>query len=390
MLKLGVILHASEIGGGERHIQTLLNGLDKKKFNITLICMTSGKVLEDFLSGIESAIKIFKLGDEVQLKINKKVLKKIWYLQRLYFFWNVYKYFKANHYDIIHAHNPYSTTRYGLIAKIAGEPVIISTMHGTYEQFFIWKKGISRSFEKLKSKIRYKFVDLISKRIIAVSQVVKESLNRDIRINENKIVVIYNGVAVKKAKRTDYRKILSLSENYKIVSMIGHLRPEKGHEVFIKSMPVVLSIIPDVKFIILGEGPCRNYLEELAGKINVSKNVIFLGKNESPDDIIRISDIVVLSSHSEGLPLSLIESASWSRVLVATDVGGVKEIVKDGINGYLVKRGDYNALAKSIISLLKNEYLLKKMSIESYSIYLKNFTALQMIQETEKLYAGTI
>jgi glycosyltransferase involved in cell wall biosynthesis len=127
----------------------------------------------------------------------------------------------------------------------------------------------------------------------------------------------------------------------------------------------VLEAFPRVVFLIVGDGPLRGELEALTRALGVEKNVIFAGYREDVPRVLSVFDIKVLPSVTEGLPLAILEAMAMGKPVIATEVGGVKEILKDGETGFLVPPQDPEALSERIIYLLRNEDEARQLGIRA-------------------------
>lgn len=190
-------------------------------------------------------------------------------------------------------------------------------------------------------------------RIICVSSAVRDSFLSRYRINPEKTSVIHNGVdacrfspAVKNEK--DQRKT---------VTIIANFENAKGHIYFLTAAAIVCRVFPQVQFLLVGEGRLQESLQQFVAAQNLADHCQFLGKRTDIESILNRSDIFVLSSLTEGLPLSLLEAQYFGVATIATRVGGISEVVAHGINGLLVPPRNANALATAMLMLLRDDAL---------------------------------
>ncbi|MCK4400870.1 glycosyltransferase family 4 protein, partial [bacterium] len=212
-------------------------------------------------------------------------------------------------------------------------------------------------------------------------------------IPADKFEVIYNGVDldfwqknIPSQKVIVEKKIkLGLLENDKVIAAIGRLHPQKGHEYLLRAARKIITRMKNLKILIVGDGPMRDSLESLSERLGIKENVVFTGKRNDIKDILYLSDISVISSIREGFSNVVLESMACGKPVVATDVGGNKEIIINGENGFIVSSGDEDALADRILTLAGNEELTKKMGLATKET-VKNFSLSRMAYKTEKLY----
>ena len=196
---------------------------------------------------------------------------------------------------------------------------------------------------------------------IALSKKIEEELI-NYNFSKDKIYFIPNGVDIEKFKMPEDKK--ALKEKYgfinnKIITFVGRLSKQKGIEFLIEAFKNLS--IQGKHLLILGEGHLKEKLINYAESIGISKKVNFLGFCENVSDYLKISDLFVLSSISEGLSNALLEAMACGLPVVATKVSGNVDLIEDGINGFLVEPGNPKALASAIEKVLNDENLSKKM-----------------------------
>lgn len=234
------------------------------------------------------------------------------------------------------------------------------------------------------SRLKYREVDVI----IAVSKKVKEILLRD-GLKEEKIEVILSAVDLNRFSRLKdpsylYREF-NLSPEQPVVGIVAALAPHKDYWTFLRAAKIVKENMPEIKFLLVGEGELEKELKKLAKKLDLEKEVIFTGFREDVGEILSLLKVFVLSSREEGLGTSLLESMLVGVPIVATRTGGIPEIVKDGENGLLVPPKNPEKLAQGILELLKDESLRKKF-IGKGKEKVKEFSVEKMVDSTIEVY----
>lgn len=283
--------------------------------------------------------------------------------------------------DIIHSHlldmNFYSS----LAARFAGVPHIC-TEHGDIHH--VSKKINLNTYAKIIILSR------LSNKIIFVSQFTKDRFLDLAKLNPQKSAVIYNGINQKEYTSTaDIKKKkdeLGIKEDELIIGNVANLYPVKGHIYLLKAAKTVMKEFPNVKFIIVGKGGLGEELKNKADLFGIRSRVKFLGFREDVKELLTIMDIFTLASLSEGLPLSLIEAMASKVPIIATRVGGIPEVIEDGISGFLVPPADPDRLATAILHLLKNKNLMVSFAEKSYQRFIKQFTEETMISQYLNLY----
>lgn len=201
-------------------------------------------------------------------------------------------------------------------------------------------------------------------RVVALT----EDMRRECRkIHETDVSIVPVGITaipVSPQSRDTIRRQLRIGPDKKIILFGGNLRPVKRVEDLVRAMSHVSRIYPDAHLVVAGDGEERGRLEALAGDLELSGYVRFLGRwpSETMQDIMTASDIFVLPSESEGFPLTILEAMASGLPVVATDIRGMKEIVLEGVNGCLVPPKNPEALAEKIVFLLNHDALRQKQS----------------------------
>jgi glycosyltransferase involved in cell wall biosynthesis len=174
----------------------------------------------------------------------------------------------------------------------------------------------------------------------------------------------------------------------KLVGAFGRLAPVKNYPLFLEAARLVLEQEP-VSFVIAGDGPQRSQLESLAGRLGIADRVRFVGWLGNPYPLLSIVDLVVLTSSAEGFGLALLEAMALERPVVATAVGAVPEIVRDGVTGLLVPSREPAALASAIVRLLRDPSLRRALGRQGRELA-RQFSPTTMCDRVEEVYFSAI
>lgn len=271
------------------------------------------------------------------------------------------RYIRKNRFDIVHTHTSKAGFIGRLAAKITGVPIILHTIHG-----FPFDEGmnpIKKYFYVFLEKVASCFTDqLLSQN----SEDVQLALKYRICV-PNQITRIGNGIDINRFKPdsvgegtlSSFRKSLGVSDH--LVLMIAELIPRKGCFDFLKAMQKVLDAFPNVKGVLVGDGPLKSKLEKFKSRLGISESIILPCFQENVLGFLALADVYVLPSYREGLPRSIIEAMAMGKPVVATNIRGCREAVEDGRTGILVPVRDAQALAEAIIYLLQNEERAQEM-----------------------------
>ena len=185
-------------------------------------------------------------------------------------------------------------------------------------------------------------------------------------------------------KKKEYLKI---EKNYPIILSVGRLNKIKGHIYLIKALNILKIKYPNLRLLLIGDGPEKKILENKIGQLGLSKNILFLGEIRDLDIYYQLSDIFVLPSINEGFGLSVVEAMSNKLLAIATRVGGVPEIIEEGISGYMANPEDENSIAHVIDRILNlNEEEKKVIINNAYLNFKSKFSLEKMISNYESLY----
>lgn len=293
--------------------------------------------------------------------------------------------------DIVHTHfdippGPLAGLRYAKKKKI---PFIV-TYHGDWVDSYgglIRRVGVAFHNKYLVDTV-LSYADVI----ISPSDCYIDG-SKFLRKYKEKIVVIPNGINLKEFEifysKEECRKKLGLAINKKVILFFGYLSPYKGPEVLLKAMPRIIKDVPDALLIFAGKGVMRYELEILSSKLGVEKNVKFV---EFVDDILKplyfkSADVFILPStmSTESFGIVNLEAMACSVPIIASNIGGIPDVVKDGENGLLVQPKDSEALAEAIIHLLENEERREKMGTNGF-IKVKKYSWDNIAERTERIY----
>jgi glycosyltransferase involved in cell wall biosynthesis len=187
--------------------------------------------------------------------------------------------------------------------------------------------------------------------------------------NSSRVAVLYNAIdsshPVKLSGEKGIRKALGVATASKIITVVGRLSPEKGVDVFLNALKIVLNKKIDIHAIIVGDGQEKNALQKLTEDLGISKNVTFTGFSNTPGDYMLESDIIVLPSRSEGIPNVALEAMALGKPLIATAVGGTPEVVEHEKNGLLVPSEQPQTMADAIVRIVTDSALAEILAVNA-------------------------
>lgn len=336
-------------------ISTILPELDRTLFE-PMLCLWRDEIA-------------YPIPDDVTICILKKY--KPWHLFRAIL--RTRSLVKGWKPDIVYSHLSYVNLLTGLaLQTLHKRPIWIPCEHN----------NPALSLDPIRKKILGTMLRR-SDKIVAVSNGVRKACITILSLSSDKVTTIYNPLDLPSFTEKKNSKIkVSESEMFSLVAM-GRLTKQKDYPTMLKALKILREKIP-VRLKILGEGPLRNELKKMASDLNISEYVEFIGFVKTPFPIIKTSDVYVMSSIWEGLPMALIEAMACGVPVVSTRAAyGPEEIIVNGESGLLVNIGDYEGLADSIFRILMDHSLRKQISMAGNERVKNLFSKEKLIPELE-------
>jgi glycosyltransferase involved in cell wall biosynthesis len=226
-------------------------------------------------------------------------------------------------------------------------------------------------------------------KLIAVSRSIERKIAAEGRVGAP-IELIYNGVDLERYEQQE--PCCTLPEEYglepgaKLVGVVARLDPEKGHPTLLEAWPMVLRACPDAYLLIIGEGQRRSDLERQAAELRIAHRVVFTGRRDDIPAVTAALDVAVLPSYREAQGLAILEAMALRRPVVASKVGGIPEVIDDGVSGLLVPPHDAPALAEAITRLLKDHPFADMLGRAGHDVVHDRFCVEIMVKSIERIY----
>ena len=371
-------------GGAPSMMLAMLEALQNEGYDVHLLTGVTSESERDILAEVEKSSINVTVVNELQRDINP--------IKDLTALFKIRSFIKENNFDIIHTH----TAKAGFIgrqaARLAKAKIIIHSTHG--HVFFGYFNSLITNFYIFLEKMAAKWTDII---ITLTEKEIKEHLELGIG-HAAQFKCVYNGIDIanytKAIDRAEERLKLNIAPNAIVLTTVGRLVSIKGQvyllEAVSKTVDYFRSRDKDFRCLIIGEGELKGSLEEKVQEFGISENVHFLGHQSDVSPYLQLSDIFVLPSLNEGFGLVIIEAMAAGLPIIASNVGGIPEIVDDGTEGLLVPSEDANKLAEAIIKIADNTELISKMSFACKRKVEANFSIANMHKATTDLYQSII
>ncbi len=358
------IIWSLDQGGAERVVLDLAKNADRAQFNITICCLNQkgffANELEQLGTEVIALHKLPKLDPFIIYKISRVISKK--------------------KIDIVITHLWTSNFWGRIAAYLSRVKIIIATEHTTDEKR-PWYYHLAD-----------RFLARISSRIIAVSSSVKVFHHTKSKIPPRKFEIINNGIDIEKFNisfdKNKKRKEFGFKDNDYIIGLFGRFVPAKAHELLLQSLKNIIKAHPQVKVLFAGSGPTVDIIKKLAADLGLAKHVAFAGFRSDIPELYQILDLFVLPSRREGFPITVLEAMASGIPAIVTDVGGNKEIISDGIDGFIIQPNNTEELTQKINFLIDNTETAKKIAQFGQKNVRENFTSVIMTKKTEQLLSG--
>lgn len=359
MMRIMEMISDSNIGGAGMWILNYADGYSKEKFELCVV-LPKGAALAPLLRKKGCEVRECEMTPDCSLdRASIGVLKKE---------------IAAWMPDVVHTHGSLA----GRIAAKLSHKYTIYTKH-----------TLSETTKGLKKTLRGLLDNALADKIIACSLCAKNNLMEN-GVRENKIAVVYNGTApaveMSPEERGEKRKDFGLGADEIVFSIVARLAPIKDHQTFLKG--AAKAELPNARYLIVGGGECEAELKKQAEKLGIEKQCVFTGQLPGAAQIYPLIDVNVLTSLSENMPISLVESMAAGKPSIATRVGGMEEVAVNGETALLFEAGDADTLAKHMRRLYEDPQLRKELGEAGKARYEKNFTLEICVGETEKIYAS--
>lgn len=369
------------VGGAQEHVMYLCDLLDKKRFQVKLI---SGPQ-----TGSEGELITEVRKRNIDLMILPELVREINPAKDFLALVKLTKYIRKENFDIVHT----NTSKAGILgrfaAKLAGSPVIIHTLHGWafHNHMSKEKRNLYITMEKWAEKFTHK--------LITVSELdINKGLAEGIG-TKSKYVTIHSGIDLNifnpsSLDRENKKREWNIDPSDRVVGSVTRLSEQKAPTDFVRMANEVLKHNPNVSFLLVGDGPLKDEIQDLIDHFKISNKVIMTGVRHDIPELLTLMDIFVLPSLWEGLPRVFPQAMAMGLPIVATDVNGAPEAIKHSVNGFLVPPKDFAALAQRTLQLTEDSELARKMGEAGRKMVYPNFCIREMVRRTEQLYLNIL
>lgn len=276
--------------------------------------------------------------------------------------------------DVVHAHSRRGADWWGgLAAQLCGVKSVLT-------------RRVDNPESALLVRLKYNRFD----RVVTISEGIRQVLLSE-GVAEKHVELIHSVVDLEQyncpADRSWFEQEFSLQSGERTVAIIAQLIERKGHRFLLAGAEKILAAVPNLRFIFFGQGPGRPELEAECQARGLTEKVIFAGFRDDLPRVLPNLDLIAHPALMEGLGVSLLQAAAAGRPMIGAHAGGIPEIIRDGVNGYLVPPGEVTLLADKTIELLLNRELAETFGVNGRALVEKEFSIPAMISSYQRLYA---
>jgi glycosyltransferase involved in cell wall biosynthesis len=356
------------VGGAERHVTTLMPNLDRTRFYTEVVCV-----------GAEGGL----FGDLIRAGSRAKALHRS-KRQALHAISDLVGEMRRFAPDVVITRGYSAETLGRIAAALARVPHNVVWVHNHGD---VTPRGSVR-------RIADRVLDRFTSAYFGVAQAQSDYMVDELHCPADKVRIIYNGVDPQRFDPATDRRVLAefgIAPSDKVVGILAALRPEKDHSTFLRAARLVIDQMPSAKFLIVGEGETRPAIEREVADLGLGSCVTVAGRREDVADILRAMDVFVLCSYSvECFPMALLEAMAAGRPAVSTAVGGVPEMIEEGVTGFLVPPRDPKALADSLLKVLTDDDLACRMGRAARTRVEEKFNLRASILATERALTDVV
>jgi glycosyltransferase involved in cell wall biosynthesis len=350
-------------GGSEMYAYTIAANLDAARYSSFMCALDQGGPLEPDIESSRIPYLIMNRRPGLELSL----------------MWRLYRLFKKHRPAVVHTHHFNQLFYSALGARLAGAR-IVHTEH---------------SVEYLKSRrfrIALRLLSILCDRVIAIGNDGRRALESQAGIPARKLMVMRAGVNLSafRISRSEARRALDIPDSQPVVAIVARLFPEKNHKLLLAAFKDVTRRISGARLLIVGEGVEQEAIADEISRLGLAGSVDLMGVRRDVARILAASDLFVLSSDREGLPIAVLEAMAAGKPVVATAVGDLPAIVRDGETGFLVPAHDPARLADAIVSLLSRPEFAAEMGLKGRRLVEESYSVGSMIARIEDLYGQTL
>ncbi len=346
-------------GGSEMYAFTVASSLDPRKYESAMCALDKGGALEEEIRSAGIPLEVMNRRPRVDIHL----------------MWRLYKLFRKHKVAVVHTHH-FNQLFYSLAgARLAGAR-IIHTEHSV------------EYFKRRRLRVALRWMSLFCDKILAIGEDGARTLAEQVKIPPGKLEIIRAGVDTEafRYSRSEARLALGIEDDARVAIIVARLFPEKNHLLLLEAFSQVARRIERTRLLIVGDGVERDAIRSEIDRLGLQNTVEMLGVRRDVGRLLAAADVFVLSSDREGLPIAVLEAMAARKPVVATAVGDLPLVVRDGETGRLVPDRNAKAMAEAIIEVLSDEERASEMGERARTVVAERFSLRAMIEHHARLY----
>jgi len=364
VLKIVYTINRMDVGGSQTHLLQVFNLLDRRRFEPVLYCLSGEGALLDAVR--ETGVRVVRAGVRTGFRSPRVIpaaLRLAWM-------------FRQESADIVHNYLLRANAVGSVAARLAGVPLVLASKRGCHEM---------RGWELRGARLGNALSDCVTTN----AEAVREFVHQDESCALEKMVVIPSGIDTDRFQPPPGggdKARLGLRPSDPVVGVVTRMRVRKGVEEFIDAMIQVRREHPGAQGVIVGEVELDDELRQRVAAAGMAEDLHLLGRRSDMPEVLAAFDLFVLASHDEGMSNAILEAMAMEKPVVATDVGGTGEVVREGVSGRLVPPRVVEPLARAIADVLANPDGMREMGRAGRAIVVEGFSSRSMVRQMEALY----
>lgn len=356
---IAYVIETLEVGGAERIVVDCARAMRRRGWAVDVVCLRSPGQLAEELTA--SGVQVHSMGKKgaVDLAMLRRLVRL---LKRLAV-------------DVVHTHLFTANTWGRLAARFGGAPVVVATEHN----LDIWKGAVHRTVDR--------WLYRSTSRLVTVSDDVAAFYRRSERLDEARMQTIHNGIDVDDPGYTaEARREFHIHSSDPLFVCVGRLVEAKGHGDLLDAFAAAHRRRGDLRLLIVGDGPLADELHHRADLLGLHDSVIFTGTRTDCARLMAASDALTMASLREGLPMVILEASALGLPMIVTDVGGNREVVEDGFNGFLLPPRRPGAMTDAMLRIADDDELRRRLGHNARRRHHEAFSLTSMVDAHERLY----
>jgi glycosyltransferase involved in cell wall biosynthesis len=384
-IKVLRVIARLNVGGPALHVAYLAAGLADRGYDTTLVAGSLARGEESMAEAAEQrGVTIVSL-DELHREVAPlNDLRAIVRLARL---------IRRERPDILHTH----TAKAGAVGRVAAllsgsarPAIIVHTFHGHV------LRGYFNPLMTFGFRLLERWLATFTTALIAVSPEVRDDLVRLGVAPAEKFAIVRLGIQLDErigadaGARAETRRVLGIAQDVFVVGWVGRMTAVKRTDDVLRALKGLLDRGVDAYLCLVGDGPDRDHLERYAHELGIVRRCLFLGYQDNVGRFYQAIDALILPSTNEGTPVSVIEALAAERPAVATRVGGIPDVIRAGVDGFLVDVGDADALAEQLAVLARNPARRAEMGAEGRANVVERYAVERLVDDVDVLYRSLL